>query len=427
MRRMALALFCLLMFAAIAFAAYETPLDVRKAVEAVFTSKPRAERVGDRVKISFAVSAPTDVEVAILGKTGQVVRHLAAGVLGENPPAPLEADSLAQSVEWDMKDDDGKPATGGPFKVRVTIGMRPRFDGFLLYNPDAASTISALAVGPGGSVYVFHKDRQGEKIKILSRRGRHVRAVTPFPANISAEKVKALGVFQTDEGDLVPRLHNWHQHNFYPDPIGAQLRSLPECSSPAVDSRGRVYWLVLGPRLACVDADGGVPYPTFLGPKLLPNIKDLRMSSSLSSGNRLERPCLAVSSNGAWLYIAGLSAGDHKKQQYEPLPCVFRVDLETRGPGEVFVGKLDGPGKEKALLTAPRGVAVANGLLYVADRGADRIVIFKEADRSYVGEVKINQPDTIGLDLATGAIYVCSAVNVKAPDLVKIENYENGK
>jgi hypothetical protein len=37
-----------------------------------FTTPPKAEKVGDKVKITFSVSAPTDVEVAILNAKGDV-------------------------------------------------------------------------------------------------------------------------------------------------------------------------------------------------------------------------------------------------------------------------------------------------------------------------------------------------------------------
>jgi hypothetical protein len=33
------------------------------------------------------------------------------------------------------------------------------------------------------------------------------------------------------------------------------------------------------------------------------------------------------------------------------------------------------------MLTAPRGLVVAKGLLYVADGQADRVAVFKETDR----------------------------------------------
>src|SRR5215510_8707368 len=56
-----------------------------------FTSKPRATRSGDNVRIEFAVDRETDVCVAIENAGGKIVRHLVAGVLGKNPPEPLQA------------------------------------------------------------------------------------------------------------------------------------------------------------------------------------------------------------------------------------------------------------------------------------------------------------------------------------------------
>src|SRR5574341_733149 len=97
---------------------------------ASFTRKPAVTRSGDTTRIEFEVSREVDVTVRVEDAAGSVVRHLAAGVLGKNPPEPLRPGSLRQSLEWDGKDDSGKPATGGPFRVRVRLGMKPEFDGF---------------------------------------------------------------------------------------------------------------------------------------------------------------------------------------------------------------------------------------------------------------------------------------------------------
>src|SRR5438552_84334 len=78
----------------------------------------------------------------------------------------------------------------------------------------------------------------GCKIKVYNREGKHQKALTPVPADIAAEKVKALGVFRTAEGDLVPHVHNWETLSFYPDHVGVRGRDMPQSSSPAVDSRG---------------------------------------------------------------------------------------------------------------------------------------------------------------------------------------------
>jgi outer membrane protein assembly factor BamB len=397
-----------------------------------FTRKPTVTRDGDRVKIDFAVNRPTDVAVSIENADGKVVRHLAAGVLGKNPPEPLKPNSLAQSLLWDGKDDAGKATGGGPFRVRVQLGMKVEFDGFLLDNAHASGEISAVAVGPGGSLYVFHRDGTangnmgGHKIKVYNREGKHQKVLVPFPADIRPERVKALGVFQTKEGDLVPHIHNWETLSFYPDNVGVRGRDMPELSCPAVDSRGRVYWLVKGPALVAVDPDGGIPYERFLGPRLLPDIKDLRLAGPLYQFWS-ERPCLAVSSDDRHVYFAGLSTGKGDYRSTTPLPCVFRVNVDRRGPGEVFAGKLGQPGKEKDRLTAPRGLAVANGLLYVADPGADRVVAFREKDGSYAGEIAVKNPQVIGVGPASGAIYVCVYTGKQTADLVKFSGLKDGK
>jgi hypothetical protein len=400
------------------------------ADEPRFVGAPSARAVGDAVEIRFAVSGATDVEVAILDGAGKVVRHLAAGVLGgKTPPPPPLKPGLAQELVWDGKDDAGEPAAGGPFRVRVSAGLRPRFDGFLLHNPDACGPVGALAVGPGGQVYVFHHDPTelpshwgSKKIKILSRDGRHVRALTPFPAEIAPERIRPLAPFRDAEGRIVPHIFNLRHLSVYPDPGGR----MPAYSSPAVDARGRVYWLVMGPRLACLDADGGVPYERFIGPPLLADVKDLFMKNIYRYGR--EGAALAVSGDGKHLYLAGLKVAAAKGDKVgRPLPCVFRVDLATRGGAEVFVGRLDRPGKAEALLTAPGGLAVAGGLLYVADGGADRVAVFKESTREFAGEIAVENPQSIGVDPETGAVYVCAYTGKQTADLIKFDGVKAGR
>ncbi len=402
-----------------------------------FTKPPTANKAGERVKIEFTVDRPTDVAVQVEDEQGKVVRHLAGGVLGKNAPEPLKANSLEQSIEWDGKDDYGKPLVGKGYKVRVLLGLKPEFDRFLLHNPEASGEVSSLAVGPRGSLYVFHKDGTangnmgGHKIKVYNRDGKHQKVLLPFPADIAPEKVKALGTFRTAEGDLVPHVHNWETLSFYPDNVGYRGRDTPEWSCPAVDSKGRVYWLVKGPCLAAVDADGGIPYDNFLGPRLLPDIKDVRLAGP-EYLYWSERPCLAVSSDDKHVYFAGLSTGTGDWKTAKPLPCVFRVDAAKRTPATVFAGKLGEPGapatgEGKQLLTAPRGLAVANGLLYVADPGSDRVVAFKESDGSSAGEIRVKNPQVIGVDGATGAVYVCAYTGTQTADLVKFSGLKDSK
>src|SRR5262249_44032458 len=72
-----------------------------------FSEKPSVVRNGNFYEISFAAKAACDVTVAVESGKGEIVRHLACGVLGENAPAPLKKGSLKQALHWDGKDDLG--------------------------------------------------------------------------------------------------------------------------------------------------------------------------------------------------------------------------------------------------------------------------------------------------------------------------------
>ena len=63
--------------------------------------------------------------VYIEDAAGKVLRHLAAGALGNCAPAPLKPGSLKQSIAWDGKDDDGRQVQAGKgLQVRVGLGLK---------------------------------------------------------------------------------------------------------------------------------------------------------------------------------------------------------------------------------------------------------------------------------------------------------------
>ena len=95
---------------------------------ASFTNPPQVTSNNGQLSVSFTVSASTDVEVAVIDASGNIIRHLAAGVLGGQypPPAPLSP-GFSQNISWDGKDDYGNPAGSGPFDIRVRLGVVPKF------------------------------------------------------------------------------------------------------------------------------------------------------------------------------------------------------------------------------------------------------------------------------------------------------------
>jgi hypothetical protein len=108
---------------------YSAPCVERENVFS-FTAKPTVKNLGnDKYEIAFAVKGYCDVTVGIVDTNGVVVRHLASGVLGANAPAPLQKNSLKQTLYWNGKDDLYEyHKTPEKLKVRVMLGLKPEFD-----------------------------------------------------------------------------------------------------------------------------------------------------------------------------------------------------------------------------------------------------------------------------------------------------------
>ena len=172
---------------------------VALAGQAGFAAKPKAVKEGDKVRISFAVSSPTDVEVSIVdgqpAQGGRVVRHLAAGVLGgaNPPPAPLKS-GLAQELVWDGKDDLGlahlSDQAKAPLHVRVRAGMTVAFGRTIGDSPYIlnGTYCRGLAVDANGDHYVLgQKSRDGVMffLRVYDRTGKYLRELMPYPAKLS--------------------------------------------------------------------------------------------------------------------------------------------------------------------------------------------------------------------------------------------------
>ena len=159
------------------------------ADEVSFRVSPTATKKGDRVTIAFTLSKPTDVEISVLDGQGNVVRHLAAGVLGgkNSPPEPLKP-GLAQSLVWDGKDDFGKAAKKGPLKVRVRAGLDIKLGGFVGADAYRFGTTNSLATDEDGRLYVMAYQGPANQntitLRVFQPNGSYQRTLMPFPSNL---------------------------------------------------------------------------------------------------------------------------------------------------------------------------------------------------------------------------------------------------
>jgi hypothetical protein len=376
-----------------------------------FTTKPTAAKAGDKVKIEFSVDRETDVAVFIENGGGKVVRHLVAGVLGKNPPAPLKP-GLAQSVEWDGLADYGKPAGSGPFKVRVSLGLAPTFDKSMFSEPQNLLGLNALATGPDGALYTKGGGWDGgmgpgTDIRVYSREGKYLRTIAPFPAGLEFERVSEFGTIKTGEKEYIPYVHNLSTYSYHPvDLHGLRLSQMD------VDAEGRLFILAKGSQVCVLDGQGGVPAGwSFAG-------KGLRGPTAPKLG---DGGFLALGSDGRRVLLCGLPGGPGGKTS---LPAVLWTDAKDRGPAQLLCGSTTKEGSGDGELKDPQGLCSdGKGNLLVADRGNGRVCVFAEADGKFLASFPAPAADKVRVDPRTGAVYVLTMEKDKS-DLVKFSDWK---
>ena len=177
-----------------------------------FTTMPSLTQDGSsRWWVDFAVSENTDVEVSIVRLSdSSVVRHLAAGMLGANAPAPLASNSLTQHIEWDVKDDLGNTVSNpGSMSVRVRAGMSPRLANIVGENYyKFGRKVMGLAQDPAsGAIYVFGVagTLPHTTIREYDGAGTYMKTVFPYASNLTASQVSGYGIVEWGDGTYSPK------------------------------------------------------------------------------------------------------------------------------------------------------------------------------------------------------------------------------
>ncbi len=373
------------------------------------TEGPTAVRDGEGAKVRFAVSAATDVEVAVLDAGGRIVRHLAAGMLGPNAPAPLKAGSLTQEIAWDGTDDLSRAVPAGQrkgLKVRVRIGARAALA--RIAGRDGATVggaIVGLAVGAGGEVYVL--DTEGafgrSTLRVFGPDGRYRRTIMPYSAATPAERSGPVGHLDV-AGERLPVVFSGHGGNLYPLTSGMKHQTMvwhPRGHLLAVSAVGTIAEHGPPRHLLAFHPEGGaVPGVGFVGPQVR-QAKGFMGGSGEGFARFFDH--LALSPDGQWIYFVPCAMHDRK-----PRHAVFRLKWTDEALGKPFLGADRQSGADDQHFDDPQGVATdAHGNLYVCDRGNDRVTVFSPGGK-LLGKLAVDEPEQIAVHPAGGEIYVLS-------------------
>ncbi|MEX1095926.1 MAG: SMP-30/gluconolactonase/LRE family protein [Planctomycetales bacterium] len=396
-----------------------------------FAERPRVEMDGDRVTVRFASKGNCDVTVVVEDGAGRIVRHLASGVLGPNAPEPLQANSLAQTLVWDGKDDQGRYVDDkAACTVRVSLGLKPQFERTLYWEPKKRVGPDALPmVATPDGVYVYD-GKVLDYVDLYDHDGNYARTVYPFPA----DKIDAAqGLHRRElpqDGKLLPMREGFHQSTFLS--CGTNAGFLEE-QGIGVDEHNNWHGAVSGNaastmavrngrialarlklnRLATDGPTGGLPLG---GPKI--TFEQGARGSFEKDSRDVSPRSAAFSPDGRWLYLTGYVRANGSLASrdivlitsYDWVPVVARVDFEKGDRAEVFLGgpKVSDAGNAPGKFRMPSSVTVDDeGRIYVCDYGNDRIQVFSP-DGEHLKSIETPAPAHLEIHHRTQELYVFS-------------------
>jgi DNA-binding beta-propeller fold protein YncE len=392
-----------------------------------FAEKPKVTKQGDRWIITFASKGKCDATVSIVDKDRKVIRHLASGVLGKNAPWPFQQDSLSQKIEWDGKDDFGKPAPSG-CRVRVGLGVKFTYERSMGWSPDSMAAQS-FAVGKDGRVYCV----SGGSIRVFDRNGKYIRTLMPPPGGLKPEDYGAFQMIKTKYGDYV----------FFSDWMGpfSSISGIVGGAALTPDGSWLLFYSAGDPyrdpmQLIVVNTRTGA----------IPNLRKVGYVTDSSGGRpkagvgiwgvdpiiqtteqwpRTRLPIgvsIAVAPDGDTVYFSGIQHAVYRKKLSEmtlytrfnvPMWGLKPVEVAGRFP-EVFLGERDKAGSDEKHFNRTTGIACdKDGNIYVGDWWNNRIQVFK-SDGSFIKSLPANRPGQIVVHPKTGEVYYADTTSQKS-------------
>ncbi|MCX7806025.1 MAG: hypothetical protein N3A38_12655 [Planctomycetota bacterium] len=381
-----------------------------------FARRPEAVREGDRVTISFETKGFCDATVAVEDADGRIIRHLASGVLGEDAPEPFQWNSKRQTIVWDGKDDQGRYVDDkDSVTVRVSLGLKPRFERTLFWSPHKRiSNIAPLLAPAPEGVYVF-EGLGVDHLKLFDHDGNYVRTIYPFPAGripdvvglqkrrfVPGEPEMPLKMGYELASLLTSGSSAWGGEGGHEGGYAATAMAIhPPLGTPAGGGKRRIALAYHRLNRLTSDGDsGGLP---ILGPSVSFTVRVGQLPRVVGPTS------IAFSPDGKYLYLTGYvwKTGNYvgEAQCYH---MVMRMEYEKQDEPHVFLGAQktdDGFGSGSDQFCVPVSVACdPQGRVYVADHCNQRIQVFSPEGR-YLKTIPAPYPSAIRIDPVTGEIW----------------------
>jgi NHL repeat len=399
-----------------------------------FKIRPQLKKHNGKITIFFETKSFCDVTVGIENSRGHIVRHLASGLLGKNPPPPFAKGVRKQSLIWDGKNDQGRYVPDPQsLSVRVSLGLKPLFEKDLFNQPMRRHGREApIFQASREGVYVYDGGNGLDFVELYDHKGEYKRTVYPFPA----DKIKAIKGLKMrkypQDGLLLPLKPTFLQQTLltcgnlygYEYPAKFRLQAQPSWGSShfgmygnaasifAVGGRkmalGKMYLCRLAPDGSSggMNIEGPAVALTTIGKGIYTRGKQVAVAPR--SG--------ALSPDGKTLYLTGYNFCHYGKAsrdiitsgKWEGFHCVNKINMDAEKGVELFLGsqKINKWGSDSGSFKVPTSVATDSaGRVYVADYMNDRVQIFSAAGK-HLKSLGVKRPGIVSIDGKTGEIYV---------------------
>lgn len=386
-------------------------------------------------QVTFQLSEAADVEVSIVNlEDSSVVRHLAAGLLGPNAPAPLISNSLSQSLAWDGKDNFGNAvAQPESLSARVRAGMSVKLVGFAGERLDLFTgswrVNCGLVQGEHGSVYLQSQMNNCAIIRQYDSLGNYQRTVYPPPAGLPEDSVVSYGINVLPGGGWAPKT----TFNHTPAITTSLLNNIS------------AYLLPIGQPGELVVSDGMNIQVLSMGGACTGTTRPLITSPAPAAPPGYSALCgpryFTLSHDPDVLYLSGWYYGSVPSSGYLVDACttgfwadgqVFKVN-RTTGVATSWI-KLDSVpvnaterlaklGGHANAIAAIHGVAIDDAYhVFVCDRLHNRVSVY-DTSALLVGGVPVRNPDLVALSKRTGVLYVVTRSDANGLSLIKFSGW----
>jgi hypothetical protein len=413
-------------------------LQVKRKNVFEFTKEPTITKTGDSVSIEFSVKDFCDVTVAIQNLEGNIVRHLASGVLGENAPVPFKQNSLDQKIIWDSKDDKGKYCDElNNLNIRVSLGLKPMYEKDIYHSPYIRiSGMPVIATGPEG-VYVFEGVGR-DQLRLFSHKGEYVKTVYPFPAS-QIEKVKGLDWYSYGNREKIPLKYSLYHQTLLSSGDNGPTATGYSVGYTGMTGKGASTVCVQGNRLVLaleninrLQTDGSTGGVNIKGPSIgIP--RKSGGYGGVGAGTIVMGPSSsAFSPDGKTVYFTGFlwHFGYGSLGASGNIPVVMKYKYDAEEPAAVFAGKnkQEDYGNAPDQFNTPSSVDTdKNGNVYVSDFCNDRVQIF-DSEGKLLQSLIVTKPARVLIHKVSGEVYVFSYPIIGVPpEVQKKLNYDFNK